>query len=458
MSPIFAILASLAFFQEEPLIQEKYTVQYVMLDVVAVDKRSGKMIKDLKLSDFVVTENRKKVKVQTFEVLDFSSPVEAPAAPAVITAPTSSGPPPGLTIAEPPPLEQYILAIDLESAMITEIHRAFSEVEKFVKQLETRENLGIMVYSLSHGALTDGFVEDPKALFGQLLNHRDQFIGEIKPNQGSSTVIHGDNKQHGGRTRLNRSLEELERKFDQCRNLYNPRDQGGIARLNGCIDDELAAFIDIQEIRVERAIGELEALTFRFTETPGPKTILFLSPGFSLQPGTAGIELARLYRSGSVDPNQGSRDPTLDLIRAQQPNFNSTSVSARSYEREFRRVAHACIRNRVVFHTFDAFNFGMAEQRQLTSGKRMNRAVTEAYKTYVNELNGGLYQLARESGGRFFASTTVVGPMLNLTREPQYIYVLGYQSPLGKKGYRKIKIKCKRRGVELRHRAGYFGG
>ena len=40
----------------------------------------------------------------------------------------------------------------------------------------------------------------------------------------------------------------------------------------------------------------------------------------------------------------------------------------------------------------------------------------------------------------------------------RFVYVLGYRSPPGKEGaFRKIKVKCLRKGVTLRHRSGYLG-
>jgi len=457
---MITLLALLACFQQEPLIQEEYKVQYVLLDVVAIDKRTDKPITDLKATDFVVTENRKKVTIDSFEVLDFSRPrSQAAAEQPAPASPASGGPPPGLTIAQPAPLEQYILAIDLESAGIAEVNKAFSQLDKFLDKLETRENLGVMAYSLTHGGVTDDFISKPEDIKAALANYRDQYIGELDRTRTGTHALRGDRSRFGrGTGQLNRNLEELERKLEQCRSLHDRTRVGGSPEFFQCIDDELAAFVDIQEIRVERAIGELESLTFRFVDTPGPKTILFVSPGFSLYPGQAGIELANLFKGpAGRDPLQGSGDPSLDMMRAQQPNFNNIPSSARSYEDEFRRVAHACIRNRVVFHTFDAFNRDMADQRQLTSGRNLSRAVVNAYRTYIDELNGGLRKLAEESGGRFVTTSSVVGPMLDIVSQPQFIYVLGYQSPPGRDGFRNIKIKCKRRRVELRYRSGYFG-
>ena len=50
--------------------------------------------------------------------------------------------------------------------------------------------------------------------------------------------------------------------------------------------------------------------------------------------------------------------------------------------------------------------------------------------------------------------------MASIPQRTSYIYTLGYPSPATskKRGFRKIKVKCTRRGVTLYHRAGYFPG
>ena len=68
-------------------------------------------------------------------------------------------------------------------------------------------------------------------------------------------------------------------------------------------------------------------------------------------------------------------------------------------EDEFRRVVHACVQNRVVFHTFDVYNFTIEMRRQAGVGfTHGNSQVVSAYREHGRELNAGLRDLADESG------------------------------------------------------------
>jgi len=129
-----------------------------------------------------------------------------------------------------------------------------------------------------------------------------------------------------------------------------------------------------------------------------------------------------------------------------------------SFDREFRRVTHACVHGRVVVHTFDIYNDNAEWKRrgdaQVGDGRSRTVAV---YGDFEAEMQEGLIELAQASGG-FFHSGATLKPMTGIVERSGFLYTLGYASAGGKPGeFRKIRVKCKRKGVELRYRAGYFG-
>lgn len=453
---IFGFL--LAFQESEPEVQERFTVTFVTLDVMAF-KKNGSIVTDLKPTDFVVMENRKKVEVTSFQILEFSRGAPAPLNPTALPTPAAKtvATEPAETVNQTRPRSIFVL--DLESAENADIHKTFAQLERFLKPLVLERATDMLLYSMESGLLTKDFVSDPREILAVLLAYKQRYLGRL-----SGRTLSSVDYQSGGHKRyvpkLVRSLEELEHKLDQCQRMHDPTTGRSDSRgdVEACIRNELGAFLEIQALRVERAIGELEALTYRFQEFDGLKTLYFISPGFSLSPGTAGLDLARYYL------NFAGRDSGDDVVLMEEmagPGGSMDFVSVRSFEKEFRRVVHACIRNRVIFHTFDIYNFDAAANRDRSvafSDRGPRRTVAQSYRDFAAELNDGLIRLARESGGRFHSNTTLSDPLARMFHEPQYIYVLGYQSPTGKAGaFRKIKVKVKRRGIKLRYRGGYFG-
>ncbi len=448
----------LAFQESEAVVQEKFTVTYVTLDVTAF-RKNGDIVKDLKATDFEVREDRNKVAITSFEVLDFTRATPAPLDPKAL--PTKETPSLAAIRSEAPlqTRPRAIFVLDLESAEYPDIHKTFSQLENFLKSLALDRETDMLLYSMENGLLTPNFIRDPNTILEVLLGYKDRYLGRLK----GRTIVSGSYQLGEDRrnvSKLVRSMEELERKLDQCAKMHaaTARDKvDNRAELEFCIREELQAFLDIQELRVERAIGELEALTYRFQDFDGLKTLYFISPGFSLTPGAAAVELARYYLNFS----DSDADDVELMENMASPNSSINFISVPSFHKEFQRVAHACIRNRVIFHTFDIYNFDAAANRDRSvafSDRRPPRVVAHAYRDFAAELNDGLIRLAEESGGEFHSNSTLNDPLGKMLQEPQFFYVLGYQSPEGKSGeFRKIKVKVKRRGVKLRYRGGYFG-
>jgi len=64
------ILSLLCFQNRNAPVQEQQRVEYVLLDIAAFNK-DGSPVIDLTAKDFVITENRKKVKSNFFKILDY---------------------------------------------------------------------------------------------------------------------------------------------------------------------------------------------------------------------------------------------------------------------------------------------------------------------------------------------------------------------------------------------------
>ncbi len=120
-------------------------------------------------------------------------------------------------------------------------------------------------------------------------------------------------------------------------------------------------------------------------------------------------------------------------------------------------VVQACARSRVVFHGFDIFNADTALNRKadVSQSGVPSGAILSSYDSYQRELQRGMQDLARDTGGVFQVYLDKMRPVMEGDR---FIYVLGYTRPPGADGsFHKLKVKCKRSGVRLRHRRGYAG-
>ena len=420
-------------------VQERFRVEFVLLDVVAQDRR-GNLITDLTAADFSVTENRKPVEVSYFDILDFREGVvpDLTDVPEHLHAEVKAN-----------AMQQIVIAIDLIGVQEIDTQKIFKQLDDFVKSLDPNQEYRINVYSMERGSISKGFLNTPRAAMDALGEFRDRHLASLERARsggvgGGTTFDWDGNSQHSSRARAGFSmlgddwrLSELEEAFQQCRSFFSS-DYGALSR---CIGDSLGEYMDRMSQRTDRIMGELELLTYDFEDTAGLKLMLFVSPGFGMDYMSSAVDLAYAYLGRS-------QDAFLDA--------SSGKLDVRS---DFRRVVHACIKNRVVFHTFDIFNGSAGFLRNLDvrfSGAAGSR-VTRAYRNFSFDMSNGLRSLAEESGGSFHQVARLEGGMNKVLDNNRFFYVIGYGSPIASDGeFRKIKVKVNRRGVKVRHRTGYF--
>lgn len=444
------LLLSLLYFQrQDNLIEERFRVDFVLLDVAAVTK-GGEPVKDLTLADFEVTEDKKPVPITFFDVLDY----DHPKAPIVITEE-------GATIAAdeaPPekPVQQIIIALDFESVPVRELNKVFAMLNQFLDGLDPQVSYKLNLYALDRGSLTKGFTNQVDDVKSALANYQDRFLeNRYKrssfdtdlPGLGSSASnarvggFQGRNSRYGG-SNLNNDwadFSDLEEALADCAKFPGQRGQAC-----QCMSDTVSDYIEQHRMRSERVIGELEILAYKFEQGSDLKSMLVISPGFVLRRLTAATDLLDGYMRAVNCGNGRSSYFAGDI----------------GLEANFDRVAHACIKNRVIFNTFDVFNGTKAESRSFSVEHRNSPStgVSSAYRRYGQEVIEGLRDLAEQSGGTFRQVFKLEGALDKSIRESRFFYTIGYKSPAGKPGkFRDIKVTVKRKGVELRYRKGYIG-
>jgi len=413
-------------------VDESLRVEYILLDIVARDKQ-GNLVTDLTLDDFIVKDSRKTMQPDVFQILDYRQG----------KATDHDGNDVEL------PIRQFILALDTESARYDEGLKTFMELREFVKNLSGKQPYRLKILSLERDALKSEFVDNSEAALAEIDELEARFKRFNKPYKPPTYESSGEmllfDTGNGGRTDLSKGgstnlseveeatnhLSQLEKAFIRCKKIH-----GSFA--TDCILDSLSAFMLQQEMRSERVFLELEKLAYKFEDVEGLKVLLFVSAGFAYQVNSTPYELANLYL--------GRRE-----------NRNSLTPPGRLFmERPFRRVVHACTKNRVVFHTFNILDTDAGFKESISRGAKDVRAF-RIYKGYGFELSEGLRGLANESGGRYFDDQSLVPALTEALMGEQFYYVLGYPAPGGRVGkFHKIKVKVKRKGVTLSHRRGYF--
>lgn len=411
-------------------VDEGLRVEYIMLDIVARDSK-GQLVTDLKPSDFVVKDNRKTMQPDVFQILDYR----------MGNAKNADG----VELDLPP--RQFILALDTESARYEEGLQMFEQLKAFIKALGDDYPYKVMILSLERDALRGEFVDNSAAALEELEKLEARFKRFSKPYVAPESYKRADMLLFGesqtvdlskaGRTNFSRiketvnHLSQLEKAFIECNKHFN---------VGPCIQDSLAEFMFQQEARSERVFAELEKLAYQFEKVDGIKTLLFVSAGFAFDLNTTPYELANLYLGGRA-------------------NRNSLEIPGRMFlTRPFQRVAHACTKNRVIFHTFNILNTHEGFKTSMRKGARASQ-MFNIYRGYRFEMSEGLRGLANESGGRYFNNPVDLGGAIDdAIKGDQFFYVIGYPAPGGRPGkFHKIKVKVKRKGVKLSHRRGYFG-
>jgi VWFA-related protein len=440
-----------------PLEEQPVRVEYVLLDVVAYDKQ-GRPVTDLVLDDFKLTESGKKIDIESLDILDLRTPVSRGVSGRDDGA--ESGPDPGKSSSPGP---RYVLLLDFGGIDEAQRNRSFDQLGEFLARADQRPGFRVAVLAADAGELTAGFVSATAAREA-LARARQRLVGETNDDarewvRTTGSTTGGPRPAPGGTAGSRDSvsllasagpgttgLGDLEERFAACRRL----DAGGpghAANAYACIRDELDAYLGYLNAHTAERLGTLEMLAYHYGASSQPTFLLLVSPGLEIRPGRAAISLARSYLPGGTTTDSLDFAQPLDLL-----------PEPRDFEPDLRRVVHACVSARVVFHTFDIYSFGAEEFRRADPAfEAAPEAAVRLHGEARADNAGGLAELAEETGGTSYSGKTLK-PMTGVLDQTAFLYTLGYSSPPGKPGaYRKIKLKCRRKGVSLLYRGGYFG-
>lgn len=360
---LFCTCLWLLYQSEDIDVTEEMRVEFVVLDIMAT-RSDGTLITDLSLEDFEVREDRKKVKITQFNILDLrgdGSPI--------VADPSPSTPESDLSV----DFQQVIVALDFQYVDNTNPHKAIRQLRAFLEGLPPTRTT-FFLFDLEHGAITDEPVKSAHQAIAALDRYKNRYWD-------SNILIHTSMNPRGSGSGMGYkdTLAELERVFENC---------GHNAR---CIQETLESYEDAQKDKSLRTLEQLQKLTNVFFQQGGLKSLYFVSPGFTLQAPYAAQELARSF----VTQGNGGNDQTLFV----------GNHSGYRLDREYQRLIHTCVRNRIAFHTLDVFNVFAANERAFSPQYQKGPSVRthRIFEQYEADAVGGLEELAKDSGGSFTA-------------------------------------------------------
>ncbi len=190
------------------------------------------------------------------------------------------------------------------------------------------------------------------------------------------------------------------------------------------------------------SIRGLKEVVSSMAGLPGRKALLHVSDGLPMAAAQDMFYLLDVKYSGNL-----------------AGQLEANRYSAR---RQFRELTARANANRVTFYTLEAAGlrshgslsaeYGGGGGEQLSTGSRI-----EVDVIYVSNRQEPLQLIAADTGGlAAFNTSSLDGALVNMAGDFRSYYSLGYKPKVGGDGrYHDIEVKVKKRGLKVRHRAGY---
>ncbi len=384
---------------------ETVNVNLVNVEVYVTDKQ-GEPVEGLTKDDFEILEDKRPVEITNFYVMEKG----IPKIPTTVDVPDPVEQIPGVERSKLPviPEEQKLyLCVYVDNFNIRPFNRnrVFRDLRAFLNQeLTPRDQVMLVSYDRSL-KIRHPFTNDVGVIARALFELEDM----------TGHGVHKDSERRD----LLRDIDEAENRTDvewrvvqYAESLYND------------VSFTLSA--------LKEYVGSLGGLE-------GRKALLYVSDGLEMIQGE-------------------------DLFHAVSQKFQDTAAFSRMQDfnvhRDIERLTQMANTNRVSFYTIDA-----AGLRVATSASADMRGMTTPQlsgfvdSVYISNMQSPIQFMAEETGGRALINTNRWDKGLTrIARDFDTYYSLGYQpAHFGDGRYHNIsvRLKDKRKGVEIRHRQGY---
>jgi VWFA-related protein len=385
--------------QRPPVIRSG--INFVSVDVIVTDKRTGEVVLNMKQDDFEVREDKKPQKVDTFEIVK-------------IDAETNGG------IAPRP----------IRSTYDEESEARQPNVRLFVLLLDD--------YHVRRG--NDLAVKKPLSDFVQNQLAPQDMVAVMYPTTPVDALTF---------TRSHESLLASIKNFEGRKGVYEPRNE---------FEERYAYYPTqtVENIRNDVTLGALKAAAVKLGGMrEGRKSIIFVSEGLtSTVPPQLNDPIAAMPgmpgRGGQPSPRgtvPAGQDTTSQRAQSQQ-FFDSVDLTSKMKE-----AFDIVNRNNTSIYAVDPRGLAVFEYD-------VNQGVgLQTDRTNLNQSLDSLRVLADNTDGRAIVNRNdLAAGMKQIMRDASGYYLLGYTSsaaPTDGK-FHAIEVRVKRPGVDIRARKGYF--
>jgi VWFA-related protein len=371
-------------------------INFVRVDVIVSDNKSGVQIADLKESDFDITEDGKPQKIEAFRFIKLDGGVSG----AIKEAPR-----------------------EIRTDYDEEMEAAREDVRLFAIFLDD--------YHVRRG--TSMAVRNQLAQFVETQLGPSDMIGLMYPLESTSSV-----RMTRNHSAVVRGLQQFTgRKYE-----YEPKNQ---------FEENYAHYPTeiVERIRNQVSLSAIRSLVVHMGSLKeGRKALILVSEGYSNLPPpqmrNADATMPGLGNPNARNPQAGDNDMNED--RAQW----AASVDMDS---DLREVYDNANRNNVAIYAVDprglpGFEFDINENVGLRTDAK-----------YLTSTMDTLRVLAEQTDGRAIVNRNDIAVgMKQITRDSSAYYLIGYnssQAPSDGK-FHEIKVRVKRPGIQVRARKGYW--
>jgi VWFA-related protein len=372
-------------------------INFVRVDVIVTDSKTGQPVADLKQADFQVTEDNKPQTLETFKLIKLDGG----------RVPGPDGPPQAI-----------------RSDADEEVEAARDDVRLFAIFLDD--------YHTRRGASVT--VRAPIAKFIDTQLGPSDMVGLMYPLQAVSSV-----RMTRDRDRVIRGLDSfVGRKGD-----YTPRNR---------LEEQYANYPaeTVELIRNQVSLSALKGLIIHMGSLKeGRKALILVSEGYSntLPPQLRDpvASLPGLDNPARDNPQAGLNDPN----EASRSFFDDSTMSL-----TLREVWDLANKNNVAIYAVDPRGLPVSE-----FDVSQPAVAAQIDRQYLNSTMDTLRTLALQTDGRAILNRNDLATgMTQIVRDTSAYYLIGYnstQAPSDGK-FHEIKVQVKRPGIQVRARKGYW--
>jgi VWFA-related protein len=396
---IFAVIAAPLLLaqttpKQNPVATFSARTELVLVPAIVTDHQ-GKHVSGLTKNDFIVQENGVEQKVESFEE------ITATANRMYRVSTMGKREFSNVHFTDYAPRRINIIVFDLFNTKFTDQAYARQQMVKYLSNSVKSDDLTTLLVLTRGGVrVIHDFTRDPRVLIAA--------VQKAKHKVGITADANNDVIANADAGMIDQEANDISSLIDQAEARFE------------------AAY---QQMAIDVTLDAFESIANAYRGIPGRKSLIWLSGGFPFRMTQPGDITANRFQDRFERFFQKLSDANITVYPVDAAGLVVTALTAADNPRTAsgRRI----------------------EANTIVTGR--NRAVMMTHDT--------MNSFAEMTGGRAFYNTNdLAGAVERASDDGQSYYVLGYYAKANpqKNGWRTLKVKVKRSGLQVRARAGYF--